>query len=180
MADHENEAVVDEYRGPRRRDVLLGATGIAAAVAVTAALSDGVAHAAAGPMSAQISGLGSFEILAFSWGASSSGTAQAGGAGSGRVNIQDVSLTKYVDALSPGLFGALATGQHFQNATITFTSKSGTPVVRLLVEELIITSLSTGGSSGEARLTENVTINFAKVTYSVDAASASYDTSTRT
>ena len=33
----------------------------------------------------------------------------------------------------------------------------------LLLENLIVTSVSTGGSGGEDRLTENVTLNFAKV-----------------
>jgi type VI secretion system secreted protein Hcp len=31
------------------------------------------------------------------------------------------------------------------------------------MEDVIVTSLSTGGSGGEDRLTENVTINFARV-----------------
>ena len=31
------------------------------------------------------------------------------------------------------------------------------------MEEVLITSVSTGGSGGEDRLTENVTLNFAKV-----------------
>ncbi len=31
------------------------------------------------------------------------------------------------------------------------------------MKEVIVTSLSTGGSGGEDRLTENVTLNFAKV-----------------
>jgi type VI secretion system secreted protein Hcp len=33
------------------------------------------------------------------------------------------------------------------------------------MEEVLITSVSTGGSGGEDRLTENVTLNFAKVTF---------------
>ena len=33
----------------------------------------------------------------------------------------------------------------------------------ITMSDLIITSVSTGGSGGEDRLTENVTINFAKV-----------------
>jgi type VI secretion system secreted protein Hcp len=33
------------------------------------------------------------------------------------------------------------------------------------MEEVMVTSVSTGGSGGEDRLTENVTLNFAKVKY---------------
>jgi hypothetical protein len=33
------------------------------------------------------------------------------------------------------------------------------------MEEVLVTSISTGGSGGEDRLTENVTLNFGKVTF---------------
>ena len=43
-------------------------------------------------------------ILAWSWGVSNSGSAHlGGGAGSGKVNIQDLSLTKYIDVATPDL-----------------------------------------------------------------------------
>jgi type VI secretion system secreted protein Hcp len=35
--------------------------------------------------------------------------------------------------------------------------------LKIKMEEVIVTSISTGGSGGEDRLTENVTLNFAKV-----------------
>ena len=35
--------------------------------------------------------------------------------------------------------------------------------IKIKMEEVLITSISTGGSGGEDRLTENVTLNFAKV-----------------
>jgi type VI secretion system secreted protein Hcp len=43
------------------------------------------------------------------------------------------------------------------------------------MEEVLITNLSTGGSGGEDRLTENVTLNFAKVSvdYKEQAATGS-------
>jgi type VI protein secretion system component Hcp len=160
-------------RGARRRDVLLGATGIAAAVAITGALGEATAHAAtAGPMAGQIESLGSFEVLAFSWGASNSSTASGSGGGAGKATIQDVSFTKYVDAISPLLFHAVATGQHLQSATITFVGK-GAPTVTLQLTTVVVTSLSTGGSSGEARLTENITLNAASITFTVDSVSSS-------
>jgi len=41
---------------------------------------------------------GSIDVLAWSWGMSQSGTTHMGtGGGAGKVNIQDLSFTKYVD-----------------------------------------------------------------------------------
>ena len=38
------------------------------------------------------------DVVAWSWGMSNSGSAhQGGGAGSGKVNVRDITLTKYVD-----------------------------------------------------------------------------------
>lgn len=106
------------------------------------------------------------DVLAWSWGASNSGTAHmGGGAGAGKANFQDISLTKYIDKSSPTLFQHVAKGTHIDEAKLTVRKAGGNPVeyVVITMNECLITSLSTGGSGGEDRLTENVTINFAKV-----------------
>jgi type VI secretion system secreted protein Hcp len=105
------------------------------------------------------------DVLAWSWGMSNSGSAHmGGGAGSGKVNIQDVSFTKYIDASSNALMDACCTGKHFPEATLTVRKAGGTPVeyVVITLTEVMVTAVSTGGSGGEDRLTENVTLNFAK------------------
>ena len=49
------------------------------------------------------------DVLAWSWGMSQSGTMHAGGGGgAGKVAVQDVSVTKYVDASSNGLMSRLS------------------------------------------------------------------------
>src|SRR6476620_9099969 len=106
------------------------------------------------------------DVLAWSWGMSNSGSAQAGGgAGAGKANVQDLSFTKYIDKSSPDLMLACCNGKHFDSAILTVRKAGETPLEYLIVTltELIITSVSTGGSGGEDRLTENVTLNFAKV-----------------
>ena len=106
------------------------------------------------------------DVLAWSWGISNSGSAQVGGgAGAGKCNVQDISFTKYLDKASPDLMLACCNGKHFPKATLTVRKAGENPLEYLLitVEELIVTSLSTGGSGGEDRLTENVTLNFARV-----------------
>jgi type VI secretion system secreted protein Hcp len=106
------------------------------------------------------------DVLAWSWGISNSGSAQVGGgAGAGKCNVQDLSFTKYIDKASPDLMLACCNGKHFPKATLTVRKAGENPLEYLLVtvEELIVTSISTGGSGGEDRLTENVTLNFAGV-----------------
>ncbi len=109
---------------------------------------------------------GEFECLAWSWGISNSGSAQTGGgAGAGKCNVQDLSFTKYIDKGSPDLMLAACNGQHYDKAILTVRKAGTTPLEYLIItmEDLIITSVSTGGSGGEDRLTENVTVNFARV-----------------
>jgi type VI secretion system secreted protein Hcp len=53
------------------------------------------------------------DVLAWSWGLSNSGSAHVGGgAGSGKVNVQDLSVTKWVDASTPKLVLACCNGTH--------------------------------------------------------------------
>jgi type VI secretion system secreted protein Hcp len=106
------------------------------------------------------------DVLAWSWGISNSGSAHVGGgAGAGKANIQDISFTKWVDSSTPKLLLACCDGKHFANATLVVRKAGEKPVeyIKIKIEEVLITSISTGGSGGEDRLTENVTLNFAKV-----------------
>jgi type VI secretion system secreted protein Hcp len=106
------------------------------------------------------------DVLAWSWGISNSGSAHTGGgAGAGKCNVQDLSFTKWLDKSSPDLMLACCNGKHYPSATLTVRKAGEKPLEYLIItlSECLITSVSTGGSGGEDRLTENVTINFAKV-----------------
>lgn len=104
------------------------------------------------------------DVLAWSWGLSNSGSAHAlGGAGSGKVHVQDLSITKWVEKSTPELALSTANGQHHKKATLTIRKAGGgNPVEYLKIHlgEVLVTSVSTGGSGGEDRLTENITLNF--------------------
>ncbi len=105
------------------------------------------------------------DVLAWSWGATNSGTMHIGaGGGSGKVNVQDISVTKFVDKASPKLMEAVCEGKHIPECTLVVRKAGGTPVeyLTIIMKECLISSYSTGGSGGEDRLTENLSINFAK------------------
>ena len=106
------------------------------------------------------------DVLAWSWGMSQSGTSHiGGGGGAGKVNVQDISLTKYIDKSSPDLMLACCNGKHLGEAKLTVRKAGENPLEYLIITmtDVLVSSVSTGGSGGEDRLTENVTLNFAKV-----------------
>jgi type VI secretion system secreted protein Hcp len=106
------------------------------------------------------------DVLAWSWGMNNSGSAHVGGgAGSGKVSIQDLSFTKYVDSSSPVLALACCTGTHYGNATLVVRKAGGTPLeyIKIQMTEVLISGISTGGSGADDRLMENVILNFGKV-----------------
>jgi type VI secretion system secreted protein Hcp len=111
---------------------------------------------------------GDIDVLAWSWGMSQSGTTHmGGGGGSGKASFQDLSFTKYVDSATNALMTALAKGTHIDKVEL-MVRKAGDgqkKYIFITMEQVLVTSLSTGGSGGEDRLTENVTLNFAKVNF---------------
>jgi type VI secretion system secreted protein Hcp len=108
------------------------------------------------------------DILAWSWGMSQSGNSHmGGGAGAGKASFQDLSVTKYVDSASSAIMIALAAGTHIPKCEL-LVRKAGEGQQKYIVitmETVLVTSVSTGGSGGEDRITENVTLNFAKVKF---------------
>jgi len=108
------------------------------------------------------------DVLSWSWGVSQSGTMHSGGGGgAGKANFQDLSITKWVDMSSPKLLGATSTGKHIKEALLTVRKAGEKPLeyLKVTLTDCLISSVSTGGSGGEDRLTENVAINFAKVKF---------------
>jgi len=103
------------------------------------------------------------DVLAWSWGASQSGTTHGGtGSGSGKVAVQDLSITKYIDKSSPTLFQHCANGKHISKGKLIIRKAGEKPLEYLTIdlEDIIVTHVSLGGSGSEDRLTENVTLNF--------------------
>lgn len=103
------------------------------------------------------------DVLAWSWGASQSGsTHMGGGSGAGKVNVQDLSFTHYIDKSTPKLLKACCNGEHIKKGELIIRKAGKDPLeyLKIELENIIVSSVSTGGSGGEDRLTENVTLNF--------------------
>lgn len=111
---------------------------------------------------------GEIDVLAWSWGCSQSATTHmGGGGGSGKVSVQDMSVTKYVDKSSPDLMKHCFTGLHIPDGELIVRKAGGKQMdyINITMTEIIVSSVSTGGSGGEDRLTENLTLNFGKVKF---------------
>jgi type VI secretion system secreted protein Hcp len=109
---------------------------------------------------------GEIDVLAWGWGMTQSGSAHVGGGGgSGKVDVHDMSFTKYIDKSSPDLMLACCSGKHYTDAKLTVRKAGENPLEYLIItmQDVLVAGITTGGSGGEDKLTENVRLNFAKV-----------------
>ncbi len=112
------------------------------------------------------------DVLSWSWGATNSGSVRGGGGGAGKVNIQDLSITKRYDKSSPQLFMRCATGQHIAKATLSVrksaSSAAGTPntpddPLVFTMTDVMVSSYQTGVTQGGEVPVDQVSFNFAKI-----------------
>ena len=104
-------------------------------------------------------------FLAWNWGLSNSAPPIGGGGGAGKASVQDFSFIKFTDLSTADLMKGTLDGKHFDEAIITVRKSGDKPFdfLKYVLKDLIVTSVSTGGSVGEDRPTESVTLNFAKI-----------------
>lgn len=109
---------------------------------------------------------GEIDVLSWNWGATQTGSLHVGGGGgAGTVNVQDVAIVKYIDKASVDLLLNCFNGSHFKEAVLTVRKTGETPLDYLVItmSPVLVTSVTSGGESGEDRSTEVVTLNFSKV-----------------
>lgn len=106
------------------------------------------------------------DILSWSWGASNHGSMHTGtGGGAGKVDVSDLSVTKYVDTATSPILLAVCNGKHVDSAILCVRKAGEKPLDYLIITmtDVFFTGYSTGGSGGQDRITETVSMNFAKV-----------------
>jgi type VI secretion system secreted protein Hcp len=109
------------------------------------------------------------ELMSWSWGATQSGSTRGiGGLTAGKVNVQDLTFTKLLDIASPNHLGAVCSGQSYPTATLICEKSSGTgkkPVqyLKIVMKDVMISSVAIGGSGGSDTHTETITLNFGAV-----------------
>lgn len=84
----------------------------------------------------------------------------------GKVNMQNLSITKTVDKSSPNLMMACSTGKHYPEARLTVRKAGGASAVEYLVitmKEVMIASYQSDAVTTKDVLSEMINLNFAKI-----------------
>lgn len=108
---------------------------------------------------------GEIDVTAWSWGLTRAETMHAGpGGGAGKVSVQDLSLTKYVDRSTPALILACCTGKHFAEALLTVRKGGDRPLeyLKIAMKDVLVSSTITGNASEGGLATETVILHFAE------------------
>lgn len=108
------------------------------------------------------------DIDSWTWGLTQSSTTHvAKGGGAGKVAVQDITVSKYIDKSTPNLIQACCAGRHFKEATLTVRKAGDKPVeyIKIVMKDVLISSISTGGAGSDDRLSESVSLNFAEFKY---------------
>lgn len=111
---------------------------------------------------------GEIEVLSWSWGVTQTGTTHTGsGGGAGKANVQDITVTKYLDRASPILLKHCLAGVHIKEAALTVRKAGGKPLeyVKVKMKDAIVSTIQEGGSGSDERLTETLGLNFSNVEF---------------
>lgn len=107
------------------------------------------------------------EVESWSWGEQQLGTSHSGGgAGAGKVSMHDFHFVKKCDNASPTLFLKCANGEHTKKAVLTCrkAGKDQQEYMKITLEDVLVSSYQTGGSQGSVLPTDQVSLNFSKIT----------------
>jgi type VI secretion system secreted protein Hcp len=110
---------------------------------------------------------GEIEVVSWSWGAAQLGSSHGGGgSGTGKVQISDLTITKFVDRSTPVLFQMCASGKAIKTGVLTCRKAGGTPLeyLKITFNQALISHVSYGAGADD-RIPETVTFNFAQVQY---------------
>lgn len=123
---------------------------------------------------------GQIEVLSWSHGFTQPTSPTRSAAGSGTVekcHHGAFSFTKYTDPATDDLLKICWSGQHVDKVTLTCYrssgdtggSQMGIPYLKVEMESVIVSNLSISGSAGDIPV-ENVSLDYAKVTYTYNMA----------
>jgi type VI secretion system secreted protein Hcp len=113
-------------------------------------------------------------IKAFSIGATNTGDlSSGGGGGAGKVDFQNLNVSKLLDGMSVPLLSAAATGKHIKDVTIEASEiGSSTPFATYVFQDALVTSDLLGSSQNS--LGEQVSFNFAKIISDITVGGGSF------
>jgi type VI secretion system secreted protein Hcp len=106
------------------------------------------------------------EIVSFTWGASRMPTAAGRARGPGRASFSDMTVVKRVDASSPSLYLASASGRRLPSAVLEVRRPgTGTSYYTIRMEGVRISSVSVSSSKDSAEPMEEITLSYGKISW---------------
>ena len=107
------------------------------------------------------------DILSWSWNLSHPITGGLGsGSSSGKVDIGDLTVTKYVDKATGPLYQKLTQGTHIASGEVHIRKHGDKPMeyLKFKMTQVLVSSVSVGGSGSEKAM-ETVSLNLAKTEF---------------
>jgi len=111
---------------------------------------------------------GEIDVLSFQWGVAQSTTGgRSSGRPTGRADVQDFTIMKFLDKASPLLFAAACHGDHISSAIFTLRKAGESPIdfYKVTLSDIVITNVSPNGTAGGEVTTpiEEVSFNSSRV-----------------
>lgn len=104
-------------------------------------------------------------VTSWNWGMSQAASLKsASGAAMGKVQVQDITISKHVDKSSPSLMLACCSGKRYSDATLVLRKASTKPIeyLKIIMRDVMVSSVAIGTSSGLDKVAENITLGFAE------------------
>lgn len=109
---------------------------------------------------------GQIDVVGWNWGLTQAGSAGSGtGSGTGKVNIADITVTKFVDKSTPALMAACCAGTAYGPVVLSMRKAGNNPLVYMVLTlgNVTISSQTHATSSADDRQTETVGLHFGTV-----------------
>ncbi len=86
-----------------------------------------------------------------------------GGAGAGKANLSDLSVTRRADGCTPLLFAASVTGKVFKSVTVVQQDAQKDDTFTVTLQDVIISSYQLGGDHGNEVPSEQIGFSYEKI-----------------
>jgi len=110
---------------------------------------------------------GEIEVLSWSWGEVNEAPPRGpgGGAGAGKVDMSDLTVTAQFSKASPQLLLACASGKHFKTAVLTArkAGKAQADYLTFSLTDVLVSSYQVAGSADTNVPTDSVGLSFGKI-----------------
>lgn len=109
------------------------------------------------------------DVIAWSWGAAMPIPTGTVGSDTGRPQFQELAITKSIDKTSPVFMSHTTAGTVFPKMSMYVDSCSldcaNSAYYKLRLQNVRVSSVSIGGTAGESRPTEHISLNYEKITW---------------